>query len=301
MQLLLTVVLVGLLSIQTAKAGKPVVVLKDHNGPVLEGEDITLECMVGDEANASSYAFEVYSKWMGSWYRVDTLTRFRCWMYNANISRADGRLLLQISNVYSRYSGPYRCASMEENSTSVSDSVTFPVHFLREICLSKASFRSYFQSGISELTVAPDEDVEVDCNAYASETPQYQWQRDGDDWVEVTSRLKLQKVSMEQAGTYTCRASHPSVPNLVKYKSFMLRVEKASFTSGLSEMSLILAIVAPVIILLLVIGGIASYIHMRRSTKEKGPLVGTGYKAPIYKGSLESVPSTVGDDHPLVM
>ncbi|RXM36348.1 hypothetical protein EOD39_21565 [Acipenser ruthenus] len=174
----------------------------------------------------SAYTFEKYAKYMDSWFAVDGSTRFRCWYYDVNVSRSAGRLQLQIPEVQSWNNGPFRC--VQNNGTeqdSVSNSLSVPVHYLRDVSLFKdTSFYSRYSEQLKVLTVAPGGAVEVECSATASENPKYSWSREGDDWVELSNKLKIQKVREEDAGTYTCTVQHPSVPSLSKTRTLQLLV-----------------------------------------------------------------------------
>ncbi|XP_041091206.1 basal cell adhesion molecule-like isoform X2 [Polyodon spathula] len=288
-------------------SGKLSIVLKSPEvGPVLEGQSITLECLSDEDSDMSAYTFEKYAKFMDSWFAVDGSNRFRCWYYDVKVNRSAGRLQLQIPEVQSWNAGPFRC--VQNNGTeqhSVSNSLSVPVHYLRDVSLFKDnSFYSRYSEQLKVLTVAPGSDVEVECSASASENPLYSWSREGDDWVEVSNKLKIQKVREEDAGTYTCTVQHPSVLSLSKTRSLQLLVvpeeERTERWLGLPQLSLFLMAGIPALVLIVVIVSLAVYLSRRKPSSLKGPIDDRSMKKPIYRGSVESVDSTVGDSHPLV-
>lgn len=130
--------------------GVPTVQLLDHEGPVLEGDNVTLECMAGPGADMSSFSFQKYSpvrgwgvpggygggqlggamlttllpapcapQWLQSWVQLDAGARLRCWFYAVAVSRPGGRLLLDIARLQRWHEGAYRCAPMPLNDTFV--------------------------------------------------------------------------------------------------------------------------------------------------------------------------------------
>ncbi|KAL7975758.1 hypothetical protein Chor_010741 [Crotalus horridus] len=130
---------------------------------------------------------------------------------------------------------------------------------------------------------------------------------DGDNASDFT----FQKYSKDNPGasrTYTCQAHHPTLPQLTKRKSVRLLVESTkrsfSFDSvlSLSTPMLALAVALPAVLLLLLILVFAFLIPRHRAAVlKKMALEESGQRTPIYKGSLDSVPSIAGDTQPLVM
>ncbi|KAL7981040.1 hypothetical protein Chor_005274 [Crotalus horridus] len=180
------------LSFQLYNTGFPTIQLRDQEGPILEGNNVTLECLISDGDNASDFTFQKYSK--------------------------------------------------------------------------------------------------------------------GDDWILPSNSLTLSRITQEQAGTYTCQAHHPTLPQLTKRKSVRLLVESTkrsfSFDSvlSLSTPMLALAVALPAVLLLLLILVFAFLIPRHRAAVlKKMALEESGQRTPIYKGSLDSVPSIAGDTQPLVM
>lgn len=290
-----------LLSVQLVRSENLSLVVTGLLGSVVEGDDITLECLSDTSEDMSTFYFQKYSKWMYSWITLDTKMSFRCWYYEVNITRDNGRLFLHLNDIQTYQSGPYRCISNNSVQTEVSDNITIPVNYLREVSLYRTGFFSRYVDNLKVLTVTPGEDVEVECSAYSSVAPLYEWSRDGEDWIIVSNKLKLERISEEQAGTYTCKAVHPSVPELSKSKSFMLAVGKEMRNHhAVSDFYLILAIALPAISLVIIIIAFASHLYRRKNSTEKLLADEAGQRTPIYKGSLDSLPS-VSDKQPLVM
>ncbi|KAG8143462.1 hypothetical protein E2320_000683, partial [Naja naja] len=236
-------------TLRFGQAGFPTIRLIDQEGPILEGNNVTLECLISYEDN-----------WLHSWISLDKSHNLRCWFYDIAVNYGNGRLLLTISDIQSWHAGPYR--------------------YLHKVFVSNSnSWCGTVGDSIS-----------------------------GDDWILPSGSLTLYKVTQEQAGTYTCQAQHPTLPQLTKSKSIRLLVEtpKRSFSFesvlSLSTPMLALAVALPAVLLLLLILVFAFLIPRHRAAAlKKMALEESGQRTPIYKGSLDSVPSVVGDTQPLVM
>nr|XP_033770155.1 hemicentin-2-like [Geotrypetes seraphini] len=307
--------LFGLFLLPSVLTGHLTIVVQRTVNPVLEGTDITLECLSDVDEDMSGYVFQKYSKWMQSWVELDQPNAFRCWYYDVNITRDDGRLMLNVKDLHSWHAGPYRCISVNNNSSSISssnasasESFTIPIYYLRDILLSQMS--TWCGTMGNNLVVKEGSDVEIRCSATSSQTPDYEWSKEGEDWIIASDTLKLVKVLKEQSGTYTCQARNPVVFSLVKRKSVQLTVissETRAVYGSLSLFSmstphLVMAIAVPSLALLVVTIIIGIFIKRHRSSQKekKMTLEEAGQRSPIYRGSLESVPSVVGDTQPLV-
>ncbi|XP_061454057.1 carcinoembryonic antigen-related cell adhesion molecule 20-like [Rhineura floridana] len=295
-------------NLRVSQAGVSVVRLNNQGGPIFEGSNVTLECLTDEEGeDLSGFTFQKYGKWLHSWISLDTASELRCWFYSVAVSRDDGRLLLTINDLKSWHAGSYRCiASNATGNASFSDELDLQMEYLHGIFLARTN--TWCATVGDSVTVLEGSDLQLRCTADASQTPLYEWTREGDDWVVVSSDLTFAKVNREQAGTYTCHAQHPTLPQLSKSKSVRLFVEgsERGFTLesvlSLSTPVLALAVALPAVLLLLVIMVFAFLIPRRRAAaKKKAAQEDSGQRTPIYKGSLESVPSAVGDTHPLVM
>ncbi|XP_048357394.1 sialic acid-binding Ig-like lectin 16 [Sphaerodactylus townsendi] len=296
-------------TLRTALAGVPIIRLSAQDGPFLEDSNVTMECLTDEEGeDLSEFFFQKYSKWLHAWITLDSESQLRCWFYDVTVSHEDGRLLLNIANLQAWHTGPYRCASNNATgNASVSEAQDLQVEYLHNVFLSQSN--TWCGTMGETLTMAEGANLELLCSADASKDPIYEWSREGDDWIVVSSSLTLPKVSREQAGTYTCKAQHPDLPQLTKSKSVQLFVKSSErfFTleSVLPQSTpmLALAVAVPAALLLLVVLGFAVLIpRYRAAAKKKGVPEDSGQRTPIYKGSLESVPSVVvGDTHPLVM
>ncbi|KAF1388192.1 hypothetical protein PFLUV_G00087650 [Perca fluviatilis] len=268
-----------------------------------EGEQFTLECLYSDsELNISQVHFEVFSKHMQSWRTV--WERSWCY-YSMEIERTAESLLLFIPRAGSFYEGPYRCVSDNENVTAPDNSsqpLAVKVHYMGELSLSREGYTSYL--GVpQELKVRLGDDVVVKCSASSSEEPNYYWNKDGDDWILPSSTLTLRKMSAMDEGQYTCIATHPSVESLSKKRSFSITVlsEDAAWYES-SNGRLVLMTSAAVVSLLVFILSMSVFLCRRaKQTKtSKGPIDDRSQKKPIYKASVESLPSTCADKQPLV-
>ncbi|XP_034975646.1 basal cell adhesion molecule [Zootoca vivipara] len=294
-------------TLRTSQAEVSIVLRSDQEGPVLEGGNVTLECLGDEGEEMSGFTFQKYSKWLHSWISLDKASQMRCWFYDVSVSYDDGRLQLTISGLKSWHAGPYRCTGSNVTSNaSVSNELDLQMEYLHSILLARTN--TWCGTVGDSVTMLEGSDLNLRCSAGSSKPPLYEWTREGDDWVLVSSDLTLSKVNREQAGTYTCRAQHPTLPQLTKSKSIHLYVEgsERGFTLesvlSLSTPMLALAVALPAVLLLLVILVFAFLIPRHRAAaKKKAGLEDSGQRTPIYKGSLESVPSSVGDTHPLVM
>ncbi|XP_015263978.1 PREDICTED: sialic acid-binding Ig-like lectin 16 isoform X2 [Gekko japonicus] len=296
-------------ALRAALAGVPIIHLSAQDGPFLEGSNVTLECLTDEEGeDLSGFFFQKYSKWLHRWISLDSDSHMRCWFYDVTVSHQDGRLLLSISNLQSWHTGPYRCASSNATgNASVSEAQDLRVEYLHNVFLTRSN--TWCGTIGETVTVVEGANLELLCYADASKDPIYEWSWEGNDGVVASNALTLPKVTQEQEGTYTCQAQHPSLPQLTKTKSVQVFVESSerSFTleSVLPQSApmLALTVAVPAVLLLLVVMVFSVLIHRHRAVaKKKALLEDSGQRTPIYKGSLESVPSiVVGDTHPLVM
>ncbi|XP_078092349.1 cell surface glycoprotein MUC18 [Mustelus asterias] len=280
------------------------VVIKEPSGPIVEGSDVTLQC-VGDGEDMSQAKFQMYHKWLRSWFSVDITTSFRCWYYNFNVTRDNGELSLRVKHMYKWHAGPYRCISNGSDSLFASENLTVPLQYLNGISISEpGSIFSRYMRDPRVVRVLRGKDIELKCCASSSEPPVYRWNRKGNDWIYPTSNLKIVKITPGQGGIYTCQAIHPSIPSLSQSKSVLIEVVEEPLSSlQLSEMNLILAIAIPAGVLFLVLLGIIAYKCKAKKRNLKGMqlLDEKNSKTPIWKGSGSSLPVTVADSVPLVM
>ncbi|XP_060549851.1 basal cell adhesion molecule-like isoform X2 [Pantherophis guttatus] len=294
-------------TLRFSRAGFTTIRLTDQEGPILEGNNVTLECLVSYGENMSDFTFQKYSKWLRSWISLDQSHDLRCWFYDVAVSHDNGRLLLTISDIQSWHAGPYRCASLNAtDNTTVSDVLDLQMEYLHKVFISQSN--SWCGTVGDSITVLEGDSLQLQCSADASKAPLYEWIRQGDDWILPSGSLTLSKITQEQAGTYTCQAHHPTLPQLTKSKSIRLLVEstKRSFSfesvMSLSTPMLALAVALPAVLLLLLILIFAFLIPRHRAAvQKKMALEESGQRTPIYKGSLDSVPSVGGDTQPLVM
>lgn len=71
-------------------------------------------------------------QYMRRWYRLqadDVYLYRRCFMYDVDVRREEGKLLVQISSIQSWSEGPYRCISEDSSAPdNSSESLTIPIH-----------------------------------------------------------------------------------------------------------------------------------------------------------------------------
>ncbi|XP_031708392.1 CD166 antigen [Anarrhichthys ocellatus] len=284
--------------------------IKGPTQPVLEGESVTLECLSSDsELNISQVHFEVFSKYMQRWRPVWE----RSWCFYAmQIVRTADSLVLSIPHAGRFYEGPYRCVSDVENVTDAenvtetsyisSPLLDFKVHYMGELSLTREGYTSYL-SIPQELKVRLGDDVVVRCSASSSEMPFYFWNKDGDDWILPSSTLTLRKIRVMDEGQYTCMAEHPSVESLSKKRTISITVlSKDARWYESSNGRLVLMTSAAALSLLVFILSMSVFLCRRakRAKTCKGPIDDRSQKKPIYKASVESLPSTCADKQPLV-
>ncbi|XP_034730777.1 uncharacterized protein si:ch211-79k12.1 isoform X2 [Etheostoma cragini] len=280
--------------------------IKGPTQPVLQGEEFTLECLYSDsELNISQVHFEVFSKHMQSW----TTVWERSWCFagvrSMEVARTAERLLLDISRAGSFNEGPYRCVSNNENVTAPHNSsqpLAVKVHYMGELSLSREGYTSYL--GVpQELKVRLGDDVVVKCSASSSEEPIYSWNKDGNDWILPSSTLTLRKMTAMDEGQYTCMAVHPSVESLSKKRSFSITVlsEDAAWYESSNGRLILMTSAAGVSLFVFILSVSVFLCRRAKQTKtSKGPIDDRSQKKPIYKASVESLPSTCADKQPLV-
>ncbi|KAI5620554.1 hypothetical protein C0J50_20021 [Silurus asotus] len=304
---LLTAVLLALLHNSTAS-----LFVKGPTEPVLEGDSVTLECLdLDSEHNMTLVYFEKMSRHFQMWHRLDGYGYGyghyyrRCFWNDLDVMREDGRLILMLPRVQYWYSGIYRCVSYNTsdlNNSSLPFKLT--VHYMREVSVSRPNTNvvSRYLAPQDDLRIRIGEDVELNCSTTASETPQYSWLKEGEDWMVPSSTLKLKQVREQDSGQYTCTAQHPSVSSLSKKRTIHITVlpeDAAWYESTTGRIFLFMG--ASVVVLAIIVFSLTVFLCTRaRQNKSKGPIDDHSQKKPIYKNSVESLTSTAGDKQPLV-
>uniref|UniRef100_A0A3Q0SFK2 Si:ch211-79k12.1 n=1 Tax=Amphilophus citrinellus TaxID=61819 RepID=A0A3Q0SFK2_AMPCI len=238
-------------------------VIKGPPEPVVEGQMITLECRYTDaDHNISQVHFEVFSK-----------------------VRKEKRR---------------RCGITEQDPITPSHSHC--VLDMGELSLSREGYTGYL--GVPhELKVRLGDDVLVKCSASSSEEPNYYWYKEGSDWILPSSSLKLSKVNAMDEGQYTCSAEHPSVEFLSKKRTISITVlpEDAHWYETSDGRLMLMTSAAAVALIVFILSMIVFLCRRAKQTKtSKGPIDDRSQKKPIYRASVESLPSTSGDKQPLV-
>lgn len=276
--------------------------IKGPTEKVLEGDRVTLECVYADsDYNISQVHFEYFSKYMQQWSRFQE--RFMCFRM-AEVSRTADSLVLTVARAESYSGGTFRCVSNADNVTEPDNSslpLTFKVHYMREPYVSREGFSSYL--GIpKELRVRAGDDVVLKCSAASSEEPSYFWSKEGSDWILPSSTLTLSKVTEMDGGEYTCVAQH-SVESLSKKRSvsvIVLPEDAAWYETSYGRLVLMTSAAAASLLVLLVSMSVFLCRRAKQARSSKGPIDDHSQKKPIYKASVESLPSTCADKQPLV-
>ncbi|XP_052003040.1 uncharacterized protein LOC127658016 [Xyrauchen texanus] len=284
-------------------------VIKGPSELIREGQDVTLECVDSEsEWNMSSVHFERFSKYMKKWFRLesDQANFYRhCYLYDVDVRREEGRLLLFISSIQSMSAGPYRCIS--ENASEPDNSsqpLTIPIHYMREVSVHRAGLgylTRYFNS-VQDLRVRLGDDVELECSTSASETPEYFWAKEGEDWLLASNKLKLEQVRAIDGGRYTCTAQSPTMQSLMKKRTISVTVlpEDAAWYESTTGRIALMASAAGLVILMIILSMTTYLCRRAKQRKSKGPIDDRSQKKPIYRNSVESLPSTATDKQPLV-
>ncbi|KAL7393928.1 hypothetical protein ABVT39_017923 [Epinephelus coioides] len=276
--------------------------IKGPTEPVVEGDGVTLECLYEDsELNVSQVHVESFSKYMQRWTRAWS---FRHWCFTG-FSEPEQEPFLRIPFVGRGSEGPYRCVSNAENVTEqdgFSQPLSLKVHYMDKPSLSREGYTSYL-SVPEDLKVRIGDDVVVKCSTLSSEEPNYFWNRDGDDWILPSSTLTLRKISATDGGEYTCMAEHPSIKSLSKKRTISITVlpEDAPWYESSNGRLILMTSAAAVSLLVFIVSMSVFLCRRAKQTKtSKGPIDDRSQKKPIYKASVESLPSTCADKQPLV-
>ncbi|XP_024122636.1 uncharacterized protein si:ch211-79k12.1 [Oryzias melastigma] len=282
--------------------------IKGPTEPVLEGDIVTLECLYTDgDLNISQVHFEYFSEYMQDWQQVFWRGfRSYCYYDRAAEVEEDGEKTYLRLLYPTRFSGVrLRCASDPGNATEpdhVSESITFKVHYLRGPSLTMEGYSRYMEAP-QEVKVRVGADVVVKCSASSSEEPSYFWQKEGSDWVLPSPLLTVTKVSALDEGKYTCLAKNPSVESLNVQRTISITVlpEDAPWYETTNGRLWLLTSSAVVVLFVCILT--VSLLLCRRAKKiktSKGPIDDHSQKKPIYRTSVESIPSTCLDKQPLV-
>ncbi|XP_028986037.1 uncharacterized protein si:ch211-79k12.1 [Betta splendens] len=281
--------------------------IKGPTEPVLEGQSVTIECRYANsEFNISEVQFQMLYKSSDRWHQIYGEYNFRrTWCYySMRVMQTEDSLVLTIPYAGRYNSGPYRCVSSAENVTApdnASEPLGFKVHYMAELSLSREGYRCLLGAP-KELRVRQGDDVVLECSAASSEEPKYFWFKEGSDWILPSPKLTLKKVTASDQGQYTCSAEH-SVQSLSKKRSISITVlpENAPWyqtSSGRLVLSTSLAAVA--LALFIITMTVFLCRRAKRARTSKGPIDDRSQKKPIYKSSVDSLPSTSGDKQPLV-
>ncbi|KAJ0065938.1 hypothetical protein NL108_000192 [Boleophthalmus pectinirostris] len=289
----------------------------------LAGKPYSVECLLEDsEYSIDNVHMEQYfgNEWrsIGSW-------GYRCF---SRTMRTEDKLMLKFFFMSPRQLGPYRCVLDGPNVTAAeyTEPLNITVHYLYGPWLSREGDRGTVND---ILTVRESEDVVLKCKAESSEELEFFWYKQYEDWILPSSVLTLNNVSFLDEGSYTCTVRHPTIPSLTRNSTIELSVltalqynmwklektrsykveprekererqEMSSYLDGDSQ--IILLTVGGVLACLVAIISMTTFFCFcaKKVKTSKGPIDDHSAKKPIYKSSLESVPSTCTDKQPLV-
>ncbi|XP_075907021.1 fibroblast growth factor receptor 1-A [Nelusetta ayraudi] len=292
-------------------------VIKGPTGPVLEGQKVILECQYKDsELNISEVRFEKSYKPSGRWslvfrYHSRCFSALRAAAYAKQIGNS---LFFDIPYVTPYNEGLYRCFSTNESVTAPDNSsqeLSMKVHYLHGPSVS--SGENPYRRVDRYLSVKAGDDVELKCGAPSSEEPTFTWTKNGSDWILPSSTLILKEINALDAGVYTCLAEHPLFPSLSKNLSITLRVfDRREWLNAQDGEGLPLykpisgemwaMMTAGAVCLVVFVLSISIFLCRKfgKARTSKGPIDDHSQKKPIYKTSVDSLPSTCGDVQPLV-
>ncbi|KAM6967595.1 vascular endothelial growth factor receptor 2 [Aplochiton taeniatus] len=296
--------LVAILVLALVHDNYATLILRGPTEPVLEGQKVTLECLVTQsDLNSSQVHIERFSKYMASWYSLEpwggSFTR-RCFMFDVEVAREEDRLVVSVEHATSFNAGPFRCVATGTNDTS--ETLTFAVHYMRKLSVYRPGFSRYLSS-VEDLKVPLGANVELECSAASSEDPQYFWQKEGGDWILPLATLTLRDVQAQDGGEYTCTASHPTVASLSKRHTVSITVlpeDAAWYESSNGRLALMTSAAGASLLVLILSMSVFICRRAKKLRTTKGPIDDHSQTKPIYKGSAESLSSTGGDNQPLV-
>ncbi|XP_043936610.1 basal cell adhesion molecule isoform X2 [Protopterus annectens] len=113
-------------------------------------------------------------------------------------------------------SGTYRCEALDFDSPD-------EINLKRDLVITVNYLDSVIVHPSGTVTVSLGETKEVTCTATGSQEPKIMWLKNGKP-VSDTQILSLKEVDYNSQGTYTCEASIPSVPGLVKTNNTVITV-----------------------------------------------------------------------------
>lgn len=276
-----------------------------------------MECQYKDsELNISQVRFEKTYKSSGRWslafrYHSICISALRQASYAKQIGNS---LFFDIPFVMAFHDGLYRCLSTNENVTAPDNSsqeLRMKVHYLQGP--SVTSGENPHNAVYRYLSVKAGDDVVLKCVAPSSEQPTFTWTKNGSDWILPSSTLILKKINALDAGLYTCLAEHPLYPSLSKNLSINLNVfdwrkrlnaqdreGRPWYKTSSSELWATMAAVAVCFVVFILSVSIFLCRKFGKARTSKGPIDDHSQKKPIYKSSVDSLPSTCGDAQPLV-
>uniref|UniRef100_UPI00358F240C CD166 antigen-like n=1 Tax=Myxine glutinosa TaxID=7769 RepID=UPI00358F240C len=161
--------------------------------PILEGKNITLQCMTNGKPSANY-----------TWYLNNELLKDKA---------PDSPLSL--TSVTLKDSGNYSCQATQNIIWNISLTMfhDLTVHFIEELVL----------SGKPVEAVNASDPFNISCSTNASLQPLYSWQKKGVSIIN-SQMLIFKNVVPKDSGVYTCMASLAGMPQASEDKSFQLQV-----------------------------------------------------------------------------
>ncbi|XP_042199927.1 melanoma cell adhesion molecule b [Callorhinchus milii] len=168
---------------------------------VKEDDAVTLKCS-GDGSSLGEYSF------------------FRLMDSGEEMGLTSENDILVIERLTRNNTGVYICRAMDMETTNFFEkNINLTVNYLDPVQLTP-------DRGLN-LTRG-DTDVKLQCNAFGSQKTSVVWRKDTEKSpLSTTNTLRLPQVGFENAGTYTCEVSVPSVPGLVQSNSISVVVQGA--------------------------------------------------------------------------
>ncbi|XP_059194749.1 uncharacterized protein si:ch211-79k12.1 [Centropristis striata] len=265
-----------------------------------------LECQYSDSEHNISQVFFEYLDPTGwhlydeTWY--DQRIAF-CGPWRFFVKRTEEQVALQL-NYMINVRFPHRCVSHAENVTDAdrySQPLSLKVYDFRYMELQRDGYSMSLNG--KELKVRQGEDVVVNCSATSSEEPRFSWSRDGDDWILPSPTLTLRKIKETDGGKYTCIADHPTEDDLTNKLSFTITVlpeDAPWYETSYGRLVLMTSAAGASLLVFVLSMSIFLCRRAKQAKTSKGPIDDRSQKKPIYKTSVESLPSTCADKQPLV-
>ncbi|KAM9310598.1 uncharacterized protein KZ484_026458 [Pholidichthys leucotaenia] len=304
-------------------------VIKGPTGPILEGQTVNLECQYVDtNASISRVIFQKfyqynrydYDDYGSSRYRNRYRYRYNSrynsrysqnsdldgyWDYSSGwLNRTEDSVVLSFLQIQKKNAGSYRCTANSYSAAPDNASLPFTikVEYMNNVMINRELHFTY-RTAPNVVKVQRGDNLVLNCNVSASETPTYFWYKQGNDWMLPSAKLTVENVNEMDEGQYTCMAEHPTVKSLSKNRTIsivLLPEEAAWYDTSNGYVLLTTAAAAGALLLFIISMSVFMCRRSKEATSSKGPIDDRSQKKPIYKTSVESLPSVSTDNQPLV-